>query len=32
MTLTLSLDGDMLNATQDVNNGTFTMSGTGSKK
>ena len=32
VTLTLSLDGDMLNATQDVNNGTFTMSGTGSKK
>ena len=32
VTLTLSLDGDMLNFTQDVNNGMFTMSGTGSKK
>jgi len=32
VTLTLSLDGDTLTATQDVNNGTFTMSGTGSKK
>lgn len=32
VTLTLGLDDDMLNATQDVNNGTFTMSGTGSKK
>ena len=32
VTLTLSLDGDMLNATQDVANGAFTVSGTGSKK
>ncbi len=32
ITLTLGLDGDMLTATQDVNNGMFTMSGIGSKK
>ena len=30
--LTLSLDGDTLNATQDVNNGRFSMSGTGKKQ
>ena len=32
VTLTLGLDGDLLKATQDVNNGMFTMSGTGSKR
>ena len=32
VTLTLGLDGDMLKATQDVNDGLFTMSGTGSKR
>lgn len=30
--LTIGLEGDMLKATQDVNNGMFTMSGTGSKR
>ena len=32
VTLTLGLDGDLLKATQDVNNGMFTMSGIGSKR
>lgn len=32
VTLTLRLDGDMLNATMEANNGAFTMSGTGRKK
>ncbi len=32
VTLTLGLDGDLLKATQNVNNGMFTMSGIGSKR
>ena len=30
--MTLTLDGDMINATQDIGGGQFSMSGTGKKK